>query len=489
MSLKKLRIAHGIGVQAALIALFAATTALIGGAAAQTKPPSWYSYYMFENSNCSGQKDPINLMFYGAGYRGLSKVEEYLGWTNTEHGSTMYVQDTGQCIPNAQRSGFQQRETEPDNYDCWWDWDHLMTLCSWDHIRLWDGRGSVPSWNYYTGAGVHKDEEFSCAGVAAHASVDFDGPRDTVLRGFSYAGWPTLKVSWYNTANVPQPCGHASTKSNDGKAGLILLTVPSPTMFKGPASANLWVCTAGWPRCQGPGVGALALEEKVTGVTTFDWNHDNQFDGVGRYQYDVRFASNKVQVTSTDGGLLGITGRSVSCGSSAISGGKRFWCASTGSQPGPLVDPNGSSGVLATTWVTPNPSLIGGMTPAQNNGTRTNLIDDNCDLRDISGYAVPGSLTNGLLPYCYDTALTVRILEGDLDLDCEVTVVDDQMIADRYGACGPGLPGCPTIDYSPWFDLEPPQGDLDVDIKDMQKVYGRNGSTCQDPFPPQPPLP
>jgi hypothetical protein len=43
--------------------------------------------------------------------------------------------------------------------------------------------------------------------------------------------------------------------------------------------------------------------------------------------------------------------------------------------------------------------------------------------------------------------------------------------------------------YSKWYDLEPQSHDLDIDIKDLQKVYGRDGSTCQNPVPAQLPLP
>ena len=78
-------------------------------------------------------------------------------------------------------------------------------------------------------------------------------------------------------------------------------------------------------------------------------------------------------------------------------------------------------------------------------------------------------------------AVTVRILEGDLDLDCDVDVTDEQLISFRYGAFfGSAL-------YSKWYDLEPEFHDLDIDIKDVQKVFGRQGSTCQVPIPAQPP--
>jgi hypothetical protein len=77
----------------------------------------------------------------------------------------------------------------------------------------------------------------------------------------------------------------------------------------------------------------------------------------------------------------------------------------------------------------------------------------------------------------------VRILEGDLNLDCEVDLVDQQLIAYRYGSAFGSLL------YSKWYDLEPNLHDLDIDIKDLQKVFGRDGSDCQLPVPAQPPLP
>jgi len=36
-----------------------------------------------------------------------------------------------------------------------------------------------------------------------------------------------------------------------------------------------------------------------------------------------------------------------------------------------------------------------------------------------------------------------------------------------------------------WYDLEPntTSGDGDIDIKDLQFVFGRNYSTCENPIP------
>jgi hypothetical protein len=57
------------------------------------------------------------------------------------------------------------------------------------------------------------------------------------------------------------------------------------------------------------------------------------------------------------------------------------------------------------------------------------------------------------------------------------------MIAFRYGAV------FGNEQYDPWYDLEPALKDFDIDIKDLQKVFGRSGSTCQDSIPDQPPSP
>jgi hypothetical protein len=365
MHLKKTGAAPGIWLIGVLITLLLATTAVIPGVRAKTKPPQWGSDYMYESSNCTIEADPINLMFYKAGYRALSKVEQNLGWTRIE-GGTMYVRDYGDCFPSAQRGGFQQRKSEP--FNC-----HVIAgvyVCDQNHIRLWDGRTPDSTWGYYTGGGTHTDVSVPYLGGICHYGANFDAVRDQVKAAFQSMGYFTWPDLWNNRALHAQPCGASPTGSQDGKAVFVELPPPSPDMFKAPAVANLWVCTAGWPYCQGPGEGKLGLEEQVSGVTTFDWDHNDQFDGVGRYQYDVYFDSANVQVTSQDSGLLASTGRYVYCGFSTISGGKRFWCASTGSgQAGPLGDnPDGSSGVLATTWVTPDPSVTSRMWPCDGNG-------------------------------------------------------------------------------------------------------------------------
>ena len=156
-------------------------------------------------------------------------------------------------------------------------------------------------------------------------------------------------------------------------------------------------------------------------------------------------------------------------------------------EPGIQLGPQGPQDVLATIHISPEPDLKFRLTPGQKNGVLRTLLDENCELADIygdpladaNGDPLPGIVTGGLVQRCEDLHVTVRILEGDLNLDCIVDVNDDQQIAFRYGSSFGNLL------YDPWFDLEPSLKDFDVDIKDAQKVFGRNGSTCDNPVPPQ----
>jgi hypothetical protein len=70
-----------------------------------------------------------------------------------------------------------------------------------------------------------------------------------------------------------------------------------------------------------------------------------------------------------------------------------------------------------------------------------------------------------------------------MNLDCKVDVLDEAMIAQHYGST------FGSAFYDKWFDVEPKFHDLDVGIKDLQKVFGRDGSTCQKPVPAQTPVP
>lgn len=176
-----------------------------------------------------------------------------------------------------------------------------------------------------------------------------------------------------------------------------------------------------------------------------------------------------------------------------------FGCVSKNPVDGsgnPIITPGATgNGVLATIHVTPEADLASRLTPGQKNGVVRTLDDENCEAADIYGdplgtgtfdalgreILLPGVVDGGLVQACEDATITVRMLEGDLNLDCSVDVTDDQMIAFRYGSF------FGSLFYDPFFDLEPALKDLDIDIKDLQKVFGRNGSTCAAPIPDQSP--
>jgi uncharacterized repeat protein (TIGR01451 family) len=202
----------------------------------------------------------------------------------------------------------------------------------------------------------------------------------------------------------------------------------------------------------------------------------------------------------------------------------RFGCVSK--NPQPLNAANGSclgddnvtavagavcgqkdNGVIARITVTPKADLLSRITPGNDNGVISSLLDSGCEFADIWGHPLstatgappvgggngydalgreiplPGISAGGQVIDCGNLTVTVRVLEGDMNTDCSVDVTDDQMEATHYGA------NFGSLLYDHWFDLEPALRDGDVDIKDLQKVFGRNGSTCANPVPPQPALP
>jgi len=199
----------------------------------------------------------------------------------------------------------------------------------------------------------------------------------------------------------------------------------------------------------------------------------------------------------------------------------------TGAPLGKL-GPTAVNGLIETITVNPmTEDLIyrQGFRPAKDNGVVTDIVDENCEVADTLGEPIPGSDPGGLAKKCGDVHITVRMLEGDLNLDCAVTVLDDQMIAFRYGTvfgmqlydewydlapecityaldggCGPkaGTPDGDLTDPPIWDTSVPPKllfvgdvctqcttgvPDFDIDIKDLQFVFGRNYSTCQVPIP------
>ena len=119
--------------------------------------------------------------------------------------------------------------------------------------------------------------------------------------------------------------------------------------------------------------------------------------------------------------------------------------------------------------------------PNQENGIAVQVLNQDCELADELGHPIA-------IFSCEDADMTIRFLEGDMDADCDVDVVDGQAMAFRWNAM------LGNLLYGECYDLEPSvspggiNGDGDIDVKDIQFVFGRIGSTCANPNPPQPPV-
>jgi len=319
---------------------------------------------------------------------------------------------------------------------------------------------------------------------------------------------------------------------NESPTSLFVQCYPQPSEVKEPDSGNLWIMRH--PNCVdddadskvdedpmdgvdndgdglidedvGPcnpyeGKGSLVINEVARAIHDSDSPNDSDLDpeGLGAYEKQIKFDHKLVNLkvepaalifdTNQDGAmdasLLGYTGRTVNCNLTIVT---ENWlmigCVTVGSQNGV----NSWSGpfTLSRIWLTPASDLVERIRPTKDNGVVTPLLDENCEWADIYGDPMLGMVNGGLVPICGDATITIRMLEGDVNLDCNVDVLDEQAIAFRYGASF-GL-----LLYDQWFDLQPMLADFDIDIKDLQFVFGRDGSQCQAPIPnqdPSPPIP
>ncbi|MCH8850599.1 MAG: hypothetical protein IIC89_07220, partial [Chloroflexi bacterium] len=135
--------------------------------------------------------------------------------------------------------------------------------------------------------------------------------------------------------------------------------------------------------------------------------------------------------------------------------------------------------LLAELIVRPMPDEYSVMKPNNGNGNVIQIINKACKITDQQGDPIE---VNTLQPNCTDADITIRYLEGDVHPDCIVDTLDTQIEAFRWGS----QKG--TLLFGDFYNVEPskPQQDDDIDINDLQFVYGRFGSTCAEPHPAQP---
>ena len=207
---------------------------------------------------------------------------------------------------------------------------------------------------------------------------------------------------------------------------------------------------------------------------------------LGGFSFEVNYDETKVCVQLVPGELAKAW---VAAGGACIifdsktkptlQGSASITCNSLGKAP--LSPPIDNNLLLAVVIVRPMPDEYSVMKPNNGNGNVAQIINKACKLTDRQGDPIaqgPGVAT------CTDADVTIRYLEGDVVPDCVVDTLDTQASAFRWNS----QKG--TLLYSDFFNTEPskPQQDDDIDVNDLQFVYGRFGSTCANPHPAQDPV-
>jgi hypothetical protein len=230
------------------------------------------------------------------------------------------------------------------------------------------------------------------------------------------------------------------------------------------------------------------LQDYVDGLVDKDGGEEPE--GLGAFEFQLKFDHKifdiEIEAADPNEDNNGDTvvdelddwanGRITNCSMTIITENDiRFGCVTVGDSPLGHAQVSGILGASIT--VSPEADLIFRLRPGKDNGVVRRLLDENCEIADIFGDIFPDT-NAGLTQDCTDVDVTVRRLEGDIDADCTVGVLDAQRIAFRYGSFFGQLL------FNQVYDLEPfVTGDFDIDIKDLQFVFGRDGSTCADPVP------
>jgi hypothetical protein len=273
-------------------------------------------------------------------------------------------------------------------------------------------------------------------------------------------------------------------KSTNNSVTLSLTCNPlTPPITKTPALSNLFLTNQPGPKvppqtCAG-GTDDVILQEVVGfPITSLDPKGGGFEQELAAFEFEVRFDNKLVCVNLEPGpewDVPGVTCLVLDKDTSLLEGIARIACFST--KP---VAPGDDALHLANIVVRPQPDVYSMMRPNQENGIDVQILNQDCELADQLGHPIA-------IFSCEDADITIRYLEGDIDADCDVDVVDGQAMAFRWNAT------LGNLLYYEFYDLEPSpvpggiNGDGDIDVKDIQFEFGRIGSTCDNPNPPQPP--
>jgi hypothetical protein len=334
-----------------------------------------------------------------------------------------------------------------------------------------------------TGQCVDVDATTVCDGAAG----DTDGANDGDIHVTVALGAHTCA---YNDVNQPAdrlvkaPTSvDCSLSATAPKANVKYNFNPTiPFNLKNPTHANLFLTAQGAKlppsTCAAATNTAVFTHTISNAPTTADPKDPSEVQQVGGFEMDVIFDEDLVCVnlaagayfTGTAGGVCFIDDKDQGLQPDGLA---RIGCVVKGKPT--AVSP---SLELAIITVRPQPELYKLITADQDNGVQVSILNSGCNLADMQGHPIKKI-------GCDDSIVDIRWLEGDVNGDCAVDVADQQILAFRWGAkLGQGAL------YNDRFDLEPSgqiNSDGDIDIKDVQFVYGRHGSTCAVPHPDQDP--
>ena len=284
-----------------------------------------------------------------------------------------------------------------------------------------------------------------------------------------------------------EPDGVTTNVPNTSPLYIWCRTVPA--IIKGPALSNLFLTAQGEKvppdTCLG-GADASLLSVDISTQVGFLGGFDKDGRGrrLGGFSFKVTYDETKVCVVLTPGTVPIVGGWDCiiydSLTKPSLQGSATIACNQFGKAPISLIGAFRPRH-LATILVQPMPEEYSMMRPNNGNGNVVQIISSACKMTDTQGDAIaPDAGT----PHCTDVDITIRYLEGDVVPDCEVNTLDTQAVAFRWGSQKGSLL------YSGFFNTEPskPQQDDDIDINDLQFVYGRFGSTCENPHPDQAPV-
>lgn len=280
---------------------------------------------------------------------------------------------------------------------------------------------------------------------------------------------------------------------------------------------NVWLCD-GSVQCVAQSAG------QQTNVLMFDEIMQNQGDpaGLGGFSFDLHYDPtqfinpvNNIDLSPAIA-LFAAAGKTLTCQYTIPANGViHVVCVSTSTVPGlfptfvPLPTPHWINAgpvftgakVIAHVTMTPQSFLVESIRPNKENGdvsvvkddqvTVTNacgqpLNDETQQTVDCQGTNLLGVGPGGVLfgnPNGGEITATIRRLEGDVTGDCTVDVKDMQLEASKFGL------SIGDLGYNVFYDVNEPlqHGDGEIDINDVQFVFGRNGSECSNPIPAQPP--